>query len=406
MIELSIVIPVYNTEDYLEECLDSICRQGFENLQVICINDCSTDNSYSILEHYKERYNFIEVYCNASNKGLAYTRNKGMEYAKGVYIMFVDSDDYVAPRTLNKLYDGVRNKSIDVMLFDVKEVGDNKYGDDKRIRKNIYTNSSGIKLFGKLVEHNEMFGSVWGGIFRRKFIESRRLHFIEGILHEDIPFMFAALLNAQQTACLSEVVYCYRQRENSILHKPDYEKLALGLLIGYADMLITWHEYEVQHTDTDECNIYVSKYLKSVVRLLNSRCNHLLREKQEINESILSQFLDDFEISIKPDITDYFSLDRINRMKEREHISLYGAGETAYAVVPLLHEAGIQIDKVYVSDINKNTDYLLGIPVVQFEQIPFQDNMHFIVIAAANKNKKEIIELLNQRGYRGTYLTI
>lgn len=405
MIKISIVIPVYNTEKYLDECLDSICRQNFDNLQIICVNDCSTDNSYSILKRYKKQYNFIEVYCNTSNKGLAYTRNRGIGYAKGEYIMFVDSDDYVASEILSELYDEIKNKCADVMLFDVKEIGDSIHSGDKRIRKNIYADSTGIQLFSELVKHNEMFAGVWSGIYKREFLEQIGLHFIEGILHEDIPYIFAALIKAQQASYFSKVAYYYRQRENSILHKPDYEKLALGLLIGYAEILTIWQQYEAKNSDLDKYNIYVSKYVKSVIRLLNSRCNHLLNKKK-INQSILKLFLDNFVINVKADIADYFSLDNVERMKKRGHISIYGAGETAAGIIPLLRDLGIQIDKIYVTDTSENKDFLLGVPIVEFEQIPFHDDQHCIVIAAVDKNKKQIKELLNRKRYCGYILMI
>lgn len=400
MIKLSIVIPVYNTEKYLDKCLDSICGQNFDGLQIICVNDCSTDNSYNILKKYKQQYNFIEIYCNTGNNGLSYTRNRGMEYAKGEYIMFVDSDDYVASDILRELYDEIKNKSADIMLFDVKEVGDSIHYGDKRIRKNIYTDVTGIQLFSELVKRDEMFAGAWSCIYKREFLEQTGLHFIEGILHEDIPYMFAALIKAQQASYFSKVAYYYRQREDSILHKPDYEKLALGLLIGYAEMLTIWQQYELKNADSYKYNIYVNKYVKSVIRLLNSRCNHLLNEKK-INENILKSFLDNFTINVKTDILDYFPLDNVEWMQRRGNISIYGAGETAVKIIPLLRDTGIQIDKIYVTDTSKNKNFLFGIPITEFEQMPFHDDQHCIVIAAVNENKEQIKKLLDRKKYRG-----
>ena len=406
MSKLSIIIPVYNTEQYLQECLDSICEQNFEDIQIICVNDCSTDNSFNILQQYKEHCNFVEVHCNSGNRGLSYARNKGMKYANGEYIMFVDSDDYIAHNILHELFYEIKHKDADVMLFDVQEVGNNVYDKDKRIRKQLYADARGIQFFSDLVKHDEMFAGAWSGIYKREFLEQINLRFIEGILHEDIPFMFAALLKAQRVVYFPKVTYYYRQRENSILHKPDYEKLSLGLLTGVADMIITWQQCKTQNENADKYDIYVGKYIKSVIRLLNSRCASLRKEKQEISEGILKAFADNFDIHIKTDLSDYFSLEKVEIMKRQECVSLYGAGETAISIIPLLQDAGIRIDKIYVTNPDRNQDFLLGIPIMRFERIPFYDKQHCIVIAAVNKNKEEIMEQLSRNRYCGCIITI
>lgn len=401
MIKISIVIPVYNVAKYLPECLESICKQNFQNLQVICIDDCSTDDSYNVLLRYQAQYKFIEVYHNESNKGLSCTRNIGVEYAKGQYIMYVDADDYIAPDILYELYAAIEKEGADVMLFDVQEVENGECRWSRRIRKNVYACSKGIQLLSDLVRHNEMFAGVWSGIYKKEFLEQNRIVFIEGILHEDIPYMFAVLMKASSAAYFSRIVYYYRQRENSILHKPDYEKLALGLLIGHSDMLSTWHWYGTRNADVNQYNICVMEYVKSVGRLFQSRCDCLLRQKQKPEDGVLSYFLDNFEIAVKRCLTDYFSLEDIEQIRQRGCVSIYGAGDIARNIVPLLKQAEIRIDKIYVTDTNKNPASLFGISVMQFEDIPFQKKEHCIVVAASNKNKTEMVELLKKKDYRG-----
>ena len=108
MYKISIIIPIYNTEKYLRRCLDSVCNQTFGDIEIICINDCSTDGSLNILNEYAQKDNRIKIINFIENKGVAIARNTGIDEAQGEYISFVDADDYVDLDFFEKLY----NKAI------------------------------------------------------------------------------------------------------------------------------------------------------------------------------------------------------------------------------------------------------------------------------------------------------
>ena len=109
--KISIIIPVYNVEKYLERCLNSIRNQSYDNLEVIMIDDCSTDNSYEICQKYEEKYNF-KLLKNNDNKGLSYTRNRGIKESTGDYIGFIDSDDYVDSNYYESLLKNIKENDI------------------------------------------------------------------------------------------------------------------------------------------------------------------------------------------------------------------------------------------------------------------------------------------------------
>ena len=117
MKKISVIIPVYNEEEYCNECIDSVINQSYKNLEIICINDKSTDNSLKILEDYAQKDSRITIINNQENKGLGFSRNVGLEYATGDYIFFIDSDDSILENTLELLLKNAISNESDVVLY-------------------------------------------------------------------------------------------------------------------------------------------------------------------------------------------------------------------------------------------------------------------------------------------------
>lgn len=115
MIKISVIIPVYNVEEYLKECLDSVINQTLKEIEIICIDDCSTDSSYSILEEYAKKDSRIVLIKNKENMGVGYNRNIGIKEAKGEYIGFIDSDDYISEDYYENLYNTAKKYNSDVV---------------------------------------------------------------------------------------------------------------------------------------------------------------------------------------------------------------------------------------------------------------------------------------------------
>ena len=118
MINISVVIPIFNTAPYLKECLDSVLNQTFTDFEVICVNDGSNDSSLEILKKYQQKDNRIKI-INQENKGAGAARNVGIDHSRGEYILFLDSDDYLDKDTLNDCYEIAHSKSLDILLFKI-----------------------------------------------------------------------------------------------------------------------------------------------------------------------------------------------------------------------------------------------------------------------------------------------
>ncbi len=213
--KLSIIIPIYNVELYLSQCLDSVFVQDLTDCEVICVNDGSTDNSGTILEEYQRLYSGLSV-VNQSNSGLSVARNSGLRIAKGEYIYFLDSDDYLLPDFLEKIYQGIQ-KNVDIVSYNVliSEKGDYYFNNRKKIDK-IYT---GQEYFENYYIENAFFPTfpVWMYLYKKSFLENNHLVFKENSLHEDIDFTSRSIYLAESVCQIDKPIQFHRVlREGAI----------------------------------------------------------------------------------------------------------------------------------------------------------------------------------------------
>lgn len=224
-IKVSIIIPIYNVENYLIQCLDSVINQTLKEIEIICVEDCSTDNSLSILEEYAKSDSRIKVIRNETNKGLSTVRNIAMAEATGEYIAFLDSDDYVDLSTYEKAYNLAKKNDLDCVLFKTSTV-DDKTGE---IKDNLdYFALKPFEGFEKPIFNNKdtvdftcnICVQVGSKLLRREFLQQHNITFPDGLIFEDEPFFYNFYLNADKISLLDENLYYYRvNRDDSIIAK-------------------------------------------------------------------------------------------------------------------------------------------------------------------------------------------
>jgi len=227
MVKVSIIIPVYNVEKYLARCLDSVTNQSFSDIEIICVNDGSTDNSLDILEHYSLFDSRIKI-INQENKGLSAARNTGIKASIGKYILFIDSDDYISSIAVERLYNNAEHNNSDVVVFDliwgkenfenctfmtIEELG-TKYTDKTFCIDTLppeYYKKFPVTAFSKL--------------YNTDFLKINNIAFLEGVIYEDIPFFAEIYTKAKRITYLPEYLYYYTiDRDGSIMSRDD-EKL-------------------------------------------------------------------------------------------------------------------------------------------------------------------------------------
>ena len=213
MPKISVIIPVYNVEEYLEQCLDSIINQTFKDLEIICVNDGSTDKSLCILEKYAQKDNRIKI-INQTNQGLSAARNTGIENATGEYISFVDSDDYIK----NNLYETLlKYLPSELICFNAEAFGDFPIPD--KLNKYLKYKYNGVKnITDKVIFNTNVY--AWNKLFKTEIIQKYKIKFPEGLYFEDFVFLWDYMLKIKKVNYLrnNENFYFYRQRSTSIMN--------------------------------------------------------------------------------------------------------------------------------------------------------------------------------------------
>lgn len=213
---LSIIIPVYNVERYLKECLDSIINQTFKDIEIICINDGSTDGSLSILTEYAEKDNRITI-INQKNSGQAVARNIGLQASQGKYISFIDSDDWIERNTFEVCLHFFK-KNIDLLVFDMNIFNNLNTKNDNSLKKNIKLKFSGNILINHDVILNTTV-SPCNKIYRKDIVDKHKISFPCGLLYEDNSFHWKYMIHSKYAYFLKEKFYHYRIREDSTMHQ-------------------------------------------------------------------------------------------------------------------------------------------------------------------------------------------
>lgn len=227
---ISVIVPVYNVEPYLRVCLDSIINQTYKNIEIIIVNDGSTDKSEMICEEYKKNDHRI-VLINQRNSGLSAARNSGVKVARGRYIGFVDSDDFIYPDMYECLVKNMVDNNADIVECQVETVFEDKSVNISRqdINSCILDGQEALK---RLIAHSKDARpkyAVWCKLYRREIIED--LLFPVGRIHEDYFYDAVSFLRASNYIIIDKKLYCHRKRPFSITTSPfskkDYDKLFL-----------------------------------------------------------------------------------------------------------------------------------------------------------------------------------
>lgn len=234
---ISVIIPVYNTEKYLVECLDSVLAQTYTNYEAILVDDGSTDQSPAICDEYADRDPRFRV-IHRENGGLSEARNTGLDVARGKYIYFLDSDDRLVPNTLEYAFNKLFETGADFVFFDGQSFEDSPRGfgiEQRYIRKTEYAPLEGIRMLDLLQKNDDLHFAVQMYLYRASFLFQNAFRFYPGLLYEDMVFSFEAFCRAEKVAHCHKPLYERRFRSGSIVtSKPSIK--------NFESMLTVYHE--------------------------------------------------------------------------------------------------------------------------------------------------------------------
>ena len=263
MKDISIIVPAYNAEKYLEKCLESLVNQTKKNIEIIVINDGSTDDTEKIILEFKERYPEMIKYFFQENSGQSVARNVGIEMAEGKYIAFVDSDDYVSERMFEILYNKAIEKNFDIVASDVNSIYP---------KKNVEV-SSGIRFESVDLTRNEksellrnMYAVVWNKIYKKELLEKKKILFEPDLWFEDVLFLYELIPYIKSIGFVEDILYQYVQRENSVTYTYSDKLLDIYKML---EKLVDF--YDENHLDefTNEIeDIYVRYMLATYIKRL------------------------------------------------------------------------------------------------------------------------------------------
>ncbi|MBR4632393.1 MAG: glycosyltransferase family 2 protein [Elusimicrobia bacterium] len=217
--KVSIIIPVYKVEKYLRQCLDSVINQTFKEIEIICINDCSPDNSLQIIKEYQQKDKRIVLVNLNKNVGLGFARNEGMKVAKCEYIVFVDSDDWVSETFVESLYKLIEEKNVDFVSFNYMHV----YENDKvlfrnKVKSKFYNTIVSSDKDKQQILSNLPTVTVWNRIIKRDFLIRNNIWFRVNKL-EDVLFTWESIIKSNNFLFSDKYLYYYHRvvREDSLM---------------------------------------------------------------------------------------------------------------------------------------------------------------------------------------------
>lgn len=213
---ISVIVPIYNVEQYLDECITSIVNQTYTNLEIILINDGSTDRSRIICEKFRLKDKRIIV-IDSKNLGGGSAKNIGLNNCKGEYIVFVDSDDYIENNMLEKLYNAMNIYKVDIVQCNIYLLYKNKLRKKREISK---SKSLSTEEFLKMTCKDWTYYVIYNKLYKKSLI--KEIRFPEGTIIDDEYFTYEVISNAKSIFEIDECMYYYRQRKGSLMHNEDY----------------------------------------------------------------------------------------------------------------------------------------------------------------------------------------
>ena len=228
--KISVIIPIFNVEKYINQCLNSLIKQTLNDIEFICIDDCSTDDSFKIIKEYEKKDNRVKVVQMQRNSGQGAARNRGLELAKGEYIGFVDPDDWIEPDMYEKMYNQAKNLESDIVICEYKKYDENTkmYSESKFVHKCNGCNK--VEYFNLPVNENinrSIIDNIllvapcysWNRIYLAKFILSNNITFSDSKYYEDVMFILRSHLESDKISYMNHEFYNYRIHDSSSLRK-------------------------------------------------------------------------------------------------------------------------------------------------------------------------------------------
>lgn len=430
MIKSSVIIPVYNTKEYLDECIQSVLSQTQKETEIIIVDDGSTDGSREIIEEYENEYeNIIAIY--QSNQKLGAARNVGVKVASGKYIYFLDSDDYIETDLLEKCYYESEKEKLDFLCFDAEgfiNVGNGRasYLDEYNRRNLGITNDilSGKEFWKLYYKKGGVFSCAPLVYIKKEFLEENHLYFQVGVFYEDNEWIARMFICAERVKYYPEKLYYRRYREGSIMKSAySFQHLTSCISIFWKllDIYINLKDLEEKNIIGDIYKAIIFRY-KNIVKEINSYSENItvqlelfiqmawqkkeklyklgnslyihillllnfINEKKDVKDKNIKEAVSFFNMELQKELSKSYKLgDKIS-------IAIYGTGKMCNEIFDWYERNEIPINaniKFIVS--TAVCDTFKGYPLCEIEEMKDMEFDHIII--ASTKYADEMLERL------------
>ncbi len=281
MPKFSIIIPVYNVEKYIKKCLDSVFNQTEKDFEVIVVNDGTKDNSMEIVKNYSVKI------INQANQGLSVARNNGVKKAKGEYIIFLDSDDYLEKDLLKEIKKSLTNKP-DLVRFQIREVFED--GTQNDYSEVGFTNKKGTEAF-QLITKYHFVENAWAYAIKKEYYDKEKYQFMKNTYHEDFGLIPLVILKANVINSISYIGYNYVQRNNSIMNDKDYSKTKKKVDDMFTHYYYLLNSVKKVKLDTTYYKSFISNSLILKITELNKK-DYKIYKKRLKDENVFQYLLE------------------------------------------------------------------------------------------------------------------
>jgi glycosyltransferase involved in cell wall biosynthesis len=400
ILKVSIIIPVYNVEKFLDQCIISVIRQTLNEVEIICINDASTDNSLAILNKYAEIDHRIRIFSNFKNRGLSFSRNYGLDCSLGEYVYFLDADDMIIEETLDELYTEAKLQNLDSVYFDTKIIFQNDkikkiWSRYKARRTGEYENiTNGENMFIDFMVNKDYEPPVWKQFWRRAYLIKHDLKFPVGLIHEDIIFSFMAIMQAERVACIKKQYHKYYIRENSITTSPINENKFKSLFISYCKITAFSLEKNFSPKTVNAIDEYLDGLYETIKKMYKlSKLNSRLIT---FEDKLIQRIFDLMKNNLDEIEENNIIKDNIELIKKYDIVVICGAGGIAAKTWEILKVYGIDISAFLVSDKRSNAKKFIGKNVYDIKEFVNHKCDCLVLVATQTCYHRAMISTLKQ----------
>ena len=408
MVKVSVIIPVYNDEEYLVDCIESVVKQTLKPIEIICVNDGSTDKTPDILKEYADKYSNIKV-LEQLNRGVSYARNRGLDIAEGEFVAFMDGDDiYPSADVLECLYDSAKREKVNVCGGEIV----NKRTDEIKITPDFFQTKKEV-MSGKRLLFEE-YGSVYRFtrfIYLREMIKNYNIRFPEVNVWEDPIFLSQVMVYENEMYFIDKEVYFRRMGIH--IRKYSYENV-LGVLEAA--------KYILELTKQKELPKIQENFIKSFVGVFKTQVIPYYLDENELYSKFLDtiheQVLDEAKLFCEKEL-ELLSINgmkiylqevlhEMNMLQERirkhDNFIVYGAGVVGNYVIKMIYDYWNKIPSaIAVTNLIGNDAQIMGIKLTEVNQLVDNTNENLFVVAAKGKNQKDMVQYLKDSGIETIY---